>query len=429
MSIKKGEGLIVKALSKRIIEAQRAIRILDQIKWDDAIKKDFFKHKTKKLPAVDPDYYHRNPLPFLVEEKIEEFRGILRDTNNQLGEYSPITRLIKRQCEEYIRAIRMLDARGTPVFVELSKELYGSPDDVFYVGGPRLSEMGGFLFDLLTTLDVQLVSDQDIPRYTPTAAKKILQKRLNEFFIDDEVKVLVSDGMIADASAGADKLKLNKSGKFSDRELKYLEVHEGWVHLGTTINGNAQPYCSFLSKGSPSCSVIQEGLAVMTEVVSFSSYPARMRKITNRVIAIAKVMQGADFLDVFHYFQECGLSEDDAYKQCVRVFRGSTPTGGPFTKDLAYAKGFVLLYNFLCFAISEHRVDVIPILFTGKIALDDVPLLLELKAEGLLAEPKYLPPQFKDLASLSVWLGFSLYLDQFDFAEIQRNFRFLLAKT
>ncbi|PJD93074.1 MAG: flavohemoglobin expression-modulating QEGLA motif protein [Legionella sp.] len=427
MAIKKSEGAIIKGLSKRIVDAQRRIRILDQVKWDDTIRQEFFRHKTKRMPKVDENYYQKNPLPFLAVDKVEEFRGILRDAHNQMGEYSPITRLIKRQCDEYIRAIRMLDSRGTPVFVELSKELYGSPDDVFYVGGPRLSEMGGFLFDLLTTLDVQLVSDQDIPRHSPQQAKKLLQKRLNTFFVDDEVKVMVNDGMIADAAAGADKIKLSNKAKFTDRELKYLEVHEGWVHVGTTINGGLQPYCFFLSKGAPSCSVIQEGLAVMTEVVSFSSYPARMRKITNRVIAIEKVTQGADFMDIFRYFGECGLSEDDAYKQSVRVFRGSIPTGGPFTKDLAYAKGFVLIYNFLCYAISERRIDVVPILFSGKLTLDDVPLLLELKAEGLLAEPRYLPEQFRDLSSLSVWLGFSLYLDQFDFAEIQRNFRFLLA--
>ena len=326
-----------------------------------------------------------------------------------------------------MRAVRMLEARGTPIFNEMSKELYGSPDDVFYVGGPRLSEMGSVLFDLLTTLDVQLVSDLDIPKYSPKEAKNLLQSRLNEFFTQAKIKVLIHDNMIADAAAGSDKIKLNKKAKFTDRELKYLEVHEGWVHLGTTINGKLQPYCFFLSKGGPSCAVVQEGLAVLTEVLTFSSYPARMRKITNRVIAIDKATRGADFMDIFRYFIDCGLSQDDAYKQCVRVFRGSLPNGEPFTKDLAYAKGFVLLYNFLCYAISERRVDVLPILFSGKLSLDDVPLLLELKAEGLLSEPRYMPPQFRDLAALSVWLGFSLYLDQFDFSEIQRNFRFLLA--
>ena len=427
MTIKTEEGSIIKALSKRIVEAQRPILILDQLKWDDTVKRDFFRHTPKRLPTVDLHYYEKHPLPFEPNDKIEEFRGILRDAYNQLGEYSPVTRLIKRQCYEYMRAVRMLEARGTPVFNEMSKELYGSPDDVFYVGGPRLSEMGSVLFDLLTTLDVQLVSDLDIPKYSPHEAKTLLQSRLNAFFTQDKIKVLINDNMIADAAAGFDKIKLSKKAKFTDRELKYLEVHEGWVHLGTTINGKLQPYCYFLSKGGPSCAVVQEGLAVLTEVITFSSYPARMRKITNRVIAIDKATRGADFMDIFRYFIECGLSQDDAYKQCVRVFRGSLPNGEPFTKDLAYAKGFVLLYNFLCYAISERRVDVVPILFAGKLSLDDVPLLLELKAEGLLSEPRYMPPQFRDLAALSVWLGFSLYLDQFDFSEIQRNFRFLLA--
>lgn len=359
---------------------------------------------------------------------MEVFRLILRDAQNQLGQYSPVTRLMKRQCDEYIRTVQMLSARGTPAFNELSMELYGSPGDVFYAGGPKLSHLGSLLFDVLTALDVRLQTTADVERYTPDEAQKLLQARLNVFFDQHQgkVNVMVSDGMIADAAAGADSIKLNKNSKFSDRELKYLEVHEGWVHVGTTMNGAMQPYCFFLSKGSPSCSVIQEGLAVITEVVSFSSYPGRMRKITNRVIAIDKVTEGANFLDIYRYFLKCGLQEDDSYNQTVRVFRGSTPSGGPFTKDLSYAKGFVLIYNFICFAISQHRVDIIPLLFTGKLALDDLPLLIQLKEQGLITAPVYLPPQFRDLAALSTWMSFSLFLNKFDMDEIQKNFRFLL---
>ena len=428
MSVRMDELTVIQDLSKRIIDAQRQIRILDQIKWDDKIKQQFFEQKGQQLPCVNAEYYTKKPLPFDSQDKKEEFRAILRDTQNKLGQYSPITRLIKRQCEEYIKAVQMLSARGTPAFNELSKELYGSPDDVFYVGGPRLSQLGVLLFDVLTSLDVRLQSAADIERYTPEQAQNILQSRLNMFFDQHHgrVNVMVSDGMIADAAAGADSIKLNKQAMFSDRELKYLEVHEGWVHVGTTLNGAMQPYCSFLSKGSPSCSVIQEGLAIISEVVSFSSYPGRMRKITNRVIAIDKVMQGADFLDIYRYFIECGMKEDDSYNQTVRVFRGSTPTGGPFTKDLSYAKGFVLIYNFICFAISQNRVDTIPLLFTGKLALDDLPLLIELKEQGLITAPVYLPPQFRDLAALSAWMSFSLFLNKFDLNEIQKNFRFLL---
>lgn len=428
MSTKADECAVIQALSTRIVDAQRNIRILDQIKWDDAIKQDFFRNKGQKLPQISEEYYKNRPLPFDVTQKIDEFRLILRDAHNQLGQYAPATRLIKRQCDEYVKAIQMLSARGTPIFNELSKELYGSPDDVFYANGPRLSQLGVLLFDVLTSLDVSLQSAADVERYEPVQAQALLQARLNLFFDQHhgKISVTVNDDMIADAAAGADTIKLSSKAKFSERELKYLEVHEGWVHVGTTLNGLMQPYCFFLSKGSPSCSVIQEGLAVITEVVSFSSYPGRMRKITNRVIAIDKVMQGADFLDIYRYFIDCGLTEEDSYNQSVRVFRGSTPTGGPFTKDLSYAKGFVLVYNFICFAISQHRIDTIPLLFTGKLALDDLPLLIELKEQGLLTAPVYLPPQFRDLAALSAWMSFSLFLNKFDLNQIQKSFRFLL---
>lgn len=430
---KKDELENIKELSTRVIEAQRKIRILDSIKWDENIKKTFFEsiqnHKSPQMPKVDRQYYQNKPLPFDVDEKIEEFRLIQRDVQNKLGQYSAISRLIRRQCEEYMRAVQMLSARGTPLFSELAKELYGSPDDAFYAGGPKLSQLGSLLFDVLTALDVQLQSDADIKRYTAHEAQNILQSRLADFFIHhpDKVTVMVSDDMIADASAGADSIKLSQNALFSDRDLKYLEVHEGWVHVGTTLNGSLQPYCTFLSKGSPSCSVTQEGLAVITEVFCFASYPARMRKITNRVIALNKVIQGANFLDIYHYFLECGLSEVDSYNHCVRVFRGSTPTGGPFTKDLAYAKGFVLMYNFIRTAIGQHRVDAIPLLFSGKVVLDDLPLLVELKQSGLLSEPLYLPAPFQDLSALSAWMSFSLFLNKFDLNKIQQNFRFLLS--
>lgn len=418
----------VQELSERIVNAQRDIRILDSIKWDDAIKQDFFKNKAKKLPPVTEEYYQSRPLPFLEEDKIDEFRLIIRDAENKLGQYSPITRLIKRQCEEYIKAVHMLAVRGTPQFSEFAMQLYGSPNDVFYPGGPRLSQMGSVLFEILTVLDVKLQSEADLKVYTPLQAQVILKERLDKFFVDhaEKISVIVSDDMVADAAAGADNIKLSSQVMFSERDLKYLEVHEGWVHLGTTLNGAEQPYCFFLSKGSPSSSILQEGLAVLTEVITFSSYPGRMKKITNRVIALDKIVQGANFLDVYNYFLECDMDEESSYNQSVRIFRGSTPTGGPFTKDLSYAKGFVLIYNFIRFAISQHRIDVIPLLFTGKINLEDLPLVTELHKHDIVTPPLYLPPQFRDMAALSAWLSFSLFLNKFDLAEVQKNFNFLL---
>lgn len=65
-----------------------------------------------------------------------------------------------------------------------------------------------------------------------------------------------------------------------------LEVHEGWGHLGTTLNGGAQPACTFLGKGTPSATTTQEGLAVLTEILTLRSSPSRLYRLINRVRAI-----------------------------------------------------------------------------------------------------------------------------------------------
>jgi uncharacterized protein (TIGR02421 family) len=416
------------AISKRLIEAQRKITILDSIKWIDEIQEDFFKHKCKKLPNIDKEYYDNRPLPYDVNDKIAEFQSIIRDTINKFGNFSPFTRLISERCQEYIRALQMLEVRGTPKFSEISIELYGSPKDCFYMGGPQLIDMGTLLFDLLTVLDNQLQNDTDEKKFTAEESRDILQKRLDAFFVGSPngVRVMVSDGIVADASAGSDTIKLREGVMFSERDLRCLEVHEGWVHVGTTLNGALQPYCDFLSKGSPSCSVLQEGLAVLSEVITFASYPSRLRKITNRVIAMNKVMDGANFVDVFNYFCSCGFTEDESYTHAARIFRGSTPDGLPFTKDLSYARGFVAAFNFIMYAMAEHQVDVIELMFIGKITIEDIPLLIELRDVGLLERPKFVPNQIRDQSGLSSWIATFLYLQRFDFAEIQKNFRFLL---
>ena len=88
--------------------------------------------------------------------------------------------------------------------------------------------------------------------------------------------VVKDDDIAADAAAGAHVIKLRHDARFSLRELRVLEVHEGWVHVGTTLNGHAQPVCRFLSKGTPSTTITQEGLAVLMEILALASSQRRL---------------------------------------------------------------------------------------------------------------------------------------------------------
>lgn len=419
----------IRALSDRLVALQQPIRILDAIKWDESIKNEFFQNKFEKLPNVDRTYYEKRPLPFDPDDLIAAFHTLIREIKNQLGQYSGISKIMIRLCEEYCQAIMMIRSRGKPLFSELSMELYGAPDEAFYPDGPRLSDLGTVLGTILENLSHTMATEADEKKYTAEEALTILQSRLSHFFHEtDHVTVALSDNIVADASAGADCIKLNRNVKFSERDLRYLEVHEGWVHVGTTLNGLSQPICTFLSKGSPTSSITQEGLAVTTEIFTFSSYPSRMLKITNRVRALNLVQSGGNFMDVFRFFKEQGMTDTESYHYSVRVFRGSTPEGGPFTKDLSYTKGFLLIYNYIRLAVREGLVDRIPLFFTGKTLIEDIPTLHELKQQGLISPPKYLPPQFRDLAALSSWMGFSLFLNQFDLESVASHYGYILRK-
>src|SRR5207248_8503041 len=140
-----------------------------------------------------------------------------------------------------------------------------------------------------------------------------LSARLVAYFQGAEaVRVQLSDGIVADAAAGSDYIKIRGDARFTPREVRLLEVHEGWVHLGTTLNGQQQPVCTFLSKGPPSSTMTQQVLAVLTEILAFASHPGRVRRLTNRIEAVALAEAGANFLEVYRYFLEEGYDERES---------------------------------------------------------------------------------------------------------------------
>jgi uncharacterized protein (TIGR02421 family) len=419
----------VRELSDRVVAAQRPIRILDAVRWDEGVREAFRAAGGREPPRVDRETYLRRPLGFDPAEARRTFDAIDRDVVARLGTMNPAGRVLRRMCREYETVLAMLGARGTPDFAPLARELYGASTDVFHAGGPSLLDLAELLDGALRAIDAHVFDEDDVADIPTERAVALLQERLDRVFSDPDSRVRVreADGIVADAAAGADSIKLRKGALFSPRDLRVLEVHEGWVHVGTSLNGRAQPVCSFLGKGTPSTTLTQEGLALLIEVLAFASHPVRLRRVIDRTRAIAWAEHGAGFLDVYRRLQEEGRAEEDAWATSVRVFRGSLPDAGPFPKDLAYAKGFVQVYNFLRLAVRRGRLDRIPLLFCGKIALDEVGTLADLLEEGLVASPRHLPPPIEDLRALSAWMAWSNLLNRLDLSRLEADFAPLLS--
>jgi len=419
---------VIRDLSERIVAAQRPIRILDALKWRPETQVEFFKNKFKELPAVTTEYYEQNLLRFDPAKKLDEFQEIERDSRRALGQFNPVGLIMQRMCREYSSVVEMLRNRGTSHFTKFSQELYGSSNDAFYAGAPTLKDLAMVISNTLSFVQQHTKNPDDVKSFSSEQAVQILEKRFKKYFGDKEnqTRVKLSDEIIADAAAGAEFVKIRNNAQFSRRDLRVFEVHEGWVHLGTTLNGLRQPVCTFLSKGPPSSTITQEGLAIIMEIFTFSSHPGRMQGLTDRITAIHMAETGANFIEIFNFFREQGCTEEEAYARSARVFRGSTPNDGPFTKDLVYNKGFILIYNYIRLAIQKGMVKRIPLLFLGKATLEDLHVFADLVEEGLVIPPKYIPPQFKDLAGLSSWMCYSLFLNQLDLKRLAQEYKEIL---
>jgi uncharacterized protein (TIGR02421 family) len=236
-----------------------------------------------------------------------------------------------------------------------------------------------------------------------------LRARLDDYFMQDEVEVVVDPAMSAKAAAGAKRVRIQGGALFSDLDLAQLLNHEAFIHAATSLSGRQQPHLRVLGLGSPRTTRTQEGLAVFSELITYSIDLVRLRRVALRAIAVDAALAGADFIDVFRIYLEGGQSENDAYNSAQRVFRGGDVHGRvAFTKDGAYLEGLLLVQTFLRKAIADERPELIPILFAGRMTLGDVVELEPLFATGVLSRARYLPDWITGLRQLSAYLAYSL---------------------
>ncbi len=416
--------------SERLVEAHRQIRVLDTLKWEPKILEDVRKSKYKELPKVLDNYYDQSPFPFDPEKRIEDLEEVCSGIITDIGSEDPMGKILLASAREYQDLVRMLQNRGKPEFYEFSKKLYGCPGDTFLGSQSTVKDLGLHLYNILSGLPDRKEEDKKSLEIDSKMALEELNQRFNKYFPGQDVRVVIEDTMIADAASMAKTIKLRESATFTKRDIDILEVHEGWVHMGTTINGLEQRIAKWLHKGPPRVTATQEGLAVLMEIFSFVTFPRRARKINDRVLAIAKAEEGANFLEVLEYFRTEGYEENDCLIAAQRVFRGGDVRGRyPFTKDISYCKGFVANYNFIRACIQAGRSEIVPFLFVGKVHLSDVPVLYQKYREGIVDGPKFLPPFFQDLNSLIVWMSFSNFLSAAGMSGAQDAYRQLIHDT
>jgi uncharacterized protein (TIGR02421 family) len=402
-------------ISSILYSASQPIRILTHLEWNREIKRQFFADKCQALPKASYPKFDPSKTLTLVKEA----RQLIKNTD--------IDNWLQRISVKLEYGALMMASAGTKTFYEFSEKLYGKPTNPFADGETTPLELANTFDKKISSYASYDLGAPPAMCYLASDIAQQMQVAVEKMFGSDAPNVEIVNDLSSNALASPKLIRIRKTACFTDLDAQQLINHEAHIHVATSINGLNQPHLRILAAGHPGTTKTQEGLAVFSEYITNSIDLDRLRRLADRILAIQMAIEGADFLDVYHYFLERIGSESQAYENSRRVFRGGLLTGGaPFTKDGVYLEGFIRVHNFLKAIAANGRADCLKLLFCGKMDIEDIPVLYKLEKMGLCQPAKYLPPWIKDARYLLSYLTCSEFLSKMNMTKIYAHYDELL---
>jgi uncharacterized protein (TIGR02421 family) len=393
------------ALDARMVKVARGLRLLQLVSWPAHEQQRFlacYEAGTATLPT------HEYP-----KLDFSEARRELDAVEKEADPSHPLGHYICDSARSWGIAAELLENLGTPAVCEHSIRLFGRPDEPLPGGGPTTREAAHHFIDIADELDKELLAPSEQVQISATALQLQLQAALDDFFDKRTIEVVLDPELIAKAAAGATRIRLRSGAAFSDYDKHQLLEHEAFVHSLTALNGREQPQLQSLSLSSPRTTATQEGLATFAEQITGSIDIERMKRISLRIEAVARALEGADFIEVFRYFLDAGQPPVESFVSTQRVFRGVPTNGGcAFTKDTVYVRGLVGVHTFFRWALRERKLRLCRLLFAGKMTLADVQRFEPMFDCGALVPPRYLPQWVSRANGLAGMLAFSLFANR-----------------
>lgn len=393
----------IKILDTALVKAAKKIKVLNALRWPVEAEEEFlqtWRAGKTRLPTVSfaiPD----------VSANIKQLDMIAK----QCDVSNPVEKFLAETAGSYSDAGHMLLGIGTPEFTRFSTRIYGRPDMVYKHQNITAVDAARFF---LETTDKLLGNKHIQPTETDISAQEFagwLKIEVDEFFNEDVVEVVLDPNMSSKALAGATRIRIRDSARFSQLDKDQLLFHEAYVHTATQLNGKKQPNLKSLGLGAPRTTRTQEGIAVLAELITNSMDITRLRRVALRVIAVKMALDGADLIDLFNFFLNAGQSEVESIRSAQRIFRGGAVKDKiVFTKDAVYLQGLLEVHTFLRLSIRDNRPDLIRNLFAGRLTMADALRLAPQFQSGWLTPPSYLPGWATDLRRLSASMAYSAFI-------------------
>ncbi len=393
------------ALDARLLKAARGIKLLSEASWPARVQQEFLAELARGNVALPQVEYAKRDHAAARRE--------LEAVAAECDESHPLGAYVADSARQWAMAARLLENLGTAQAGECAVQLFGRPDVALPGNGPSVREAARHFIAIAGELDHELLAPEEQVTVSATALQLQMQNDLDEFFGARVITVELDPDLIAKAAASATRIRLRDGAEFSDYDRHQLFFHEALVHSLTALNGREQHVLPSLALSSPRATETQEGLATFAEQMTGSIDIGRLKRLSLRIEAIAMALDGADFVQVFRYFQQAGQDDAESFASAQRVFRGVPVTGGvAFTKDAVYLRGLIDVHTFFRQCLQRDELRLCRWLFAGKMRLDDVRRFAPLFEDGTLAPPRWLPPWLQRASGLAGMLAFSLFANR-----------------
>lgn len=309
--------------------------------------------------TIDPDLMKRQLYAIRVED-IEDptLADILAAKRNELDRQ--ITLVADRNTPRFLLGSRQLFGDVEPELLTLAREILAHPGATPGTGSGT---------DMLNAATFARRAEEELAWYRqrdPSLATRVEVR-------DDIAGIMVSQGHFLIGSAV----------RVSADRVEAALAHEIGTHALTFHNGRRQPLRE-LQCGMAGYEPLQEGLAVLAEYLVGQLDGGRLRQLAGRVLAVSMISDGASFIDTFRALhREEGFAPQAAFLMTMRTYRG-----GGYTKDAVYLRGLMKLLELL------GRGQELESLYVGKLSLEYLPLVEELRWRRILVPPVLLPRLF-----------------------------------
>jgi len=410
---------LLSRVAKVLIPASRKAKLLEAISWPRAVEDQFFAAGAGALPSVE----------YVIERDAANTRiASLRALESTIAGDDALATWLRNTTRAFIDGNRLLLAVGTAEFHRLSSELYGSARTPFLGGGSMCNlDLAVHLEARLRVLGWDDASDPDEPLMRAHEFVENVRERLRERTPHLEIDVALDERCTAKVQAGRSRVRVRHDATFRALETESLWVHEVETHALTAQNGAAQPHATFLVAGGPRSTRTQEGLAIFAELYEHSLGIARMERLALRVKLVDMAESGASFLELYRHLLGLGSEPRDAYLDAQRICRGGRVEGGaPFTKDACYLAGLLDVYTFLAALTRGGLRDEVELVVAGRLSLDDIPALIELRQRGIVDRPRYLPHWLRRWDGLLPYFAFTSFVGDVALSHVEDRYQRVL---